>query len=77
MSQPTTQTCPDPAAHEPDCVDTRYDYRGDCDGRVYPYVATGYVLGYRPGEVVWLCSSHGRQAGRKGEVNRAQAEAVR
>ena len=59
-----------PAAHEPTCNDTRYDDRGDCHGHIHPYAATDYVLGARPGDRVQMCSSHGRQAGRKGEVTR-------
>lgn len=69
---PNTTVCPDPTAHELDCVDTRYDDRGDCHGHIHQYTATEYVLGARPGEPVQMCGSPGRQAGRKGEVKRIQ-----
>lgn len=65
-----TITCPNPTAHEPACNDTRYDDRGDCNGSVHQYEATGYILGARPGEQVQMCGSHGRQATRKGEAKR-------
>lgn len=71
MTNPAgTITCPDPTVHEPDCNDTRYDDRGDCNGNVRQYEVTAYILGARPEERVQMCGSHGRQAVRKGEAKR-------
>jgi hypothetical protein len=56
--------CPDPAEHTLECAETDHSTRGDCDGRVRPYVAAGYVGGVAPGESVNYCASHAQQHGK-------------
>ncbi|MFG3710974.1 hypothetical protein [Micromonospora sp. NPDC047730] len=53
----------------PDCEETDYDHRGDCDGQTRRrQVIHQGAYGHARGEGVYLCTLHGRQAARRGEV---------
>ena len=61
------------APAEPQCQETRFDDRGDCDGNDAQYrtVKQG-VLGLPKGADVTMCGSHARMAGAHHEVTRKE-----
>lgn len=56
------------AVDRPECTETDYDRRGDCDGELFRVVVEENRGGQRVGEEAWMCGSHARQAVKRGEV---------
>lgn len=65
---PPARRCPDAAAHVPDCIETDYDRRGDCEGTTHGVVLLVNHAETAAGETGWMCNSHARQAVRKHEA---------
>ena len=60
--------CPRPADHIPDCLETDYDRRGDCDGDMRFVVLLLNYAGKAVGEEGWMCASHAQQCARRRQV---------
>jgi hypothetical protein len=59
---------PAPYVAEPQCVEVRYDVRGDCDGPMRRAVIARLINGIPAGTVVDVCQSHFAQCVGEGEM---------
>lgn len=53
--------CPRPEDHIPECLETDYDHRGDCDGDMQFVVFLVNYAGKARDQEGWLCDSHAKQ----------------